>query len=299
MVKRLIDCTSSQLPTLSKQGILNAILLSEGRAMVAEVIGAVQPQLPDITNAELAAAFGADILLLNCFDLEHPVCYGLETPQGDDIIREIKRLTGRLVGVNLEPAPKTANLPPGRTMSAATAKKARDLGADLLVLTGNPTTAVDNQGILQGIREIKSTVGENMIIVAGKMHSAGIAAELGARIISRQDIAEFVAAGADIILLPAPGTIPGMTVERVGKLIAHAHRLGALAMTAVGTSQEGADEQTIRQIALMAKMAGADLHHLGDAGLGGVAVPENIMTYSIAIRGRRHTFARMARSINR
>ena len=70
-------------------------------------------------------------------------------------------------------------------------------------------------------------------------------------------------------------------------------------MTAIGTSQEGADEQTIRQIALLCKMSGTDLHHLGDAGFPGIAAPENIMSYSIAIRGKRHTYARMARSVNR
>ncbi|KJE28617.1 hypothetical protein LG52_726 [Geobacillus kaustophilus] len=49
--------------------------------------------------------------------------------------------------------------------------------------------------------------------------------------------------------------------------------------------------------ALTSKMAGADLHHIGgDAGYHGIAVPENIMAYSIAIRGRRHTYIRMARS---
>ncbi|HLS52722.1 MAG TPA: haloacid dehalogenase-like hydrolase, partial [Tissierellaceae bacterium] len=68
----------------------------------------------------------------------------------------------------------------------------------------------------------------------------------------------------------------------------------------IGTSQEGADKQTIRNIALYSKMAGADIHHLGDAGMTvGMATPENIMAYSIAIRGKRHTYRRMARSVNR
>ena len=70
-------------------------------------------------------------------------------------------------------------------------------------------------------------------------------------------------------------------------------------MTTIGTSQEGADVSTVRQIALMSKMAGADLHHIGDTGYMGIALPENIMAYSIAIRGVRHTYTRMARSINR
>ncbi|WP_445141243.1 DUF7916 family protein, partial [Escherichia coli] len=63
--------------------------------------------------------------------------------------------------------------------------------------------------------------------------------------------------------------------------------------------QEGADISTIRQIALMSKMAGADLHHIGDTGYMGMALPENILAYSIAIRGVRHTYTRIARSVYR
>jgi len=101
------------------------------------------------------------------------------------------------------------------------------------------------------------------------------------------------------VLIPAPGTIPGMSQQRVASLIDTAHAHGLLAMTAIGTSQEGADVSTIRQIALMSKMAGADLHHIGDTGYMGMALPENILAYSIAIRGVRHTYIRIARSVNR
>ena len=48
----------------------------------------------------------------------------------------------------------------------------------------------------------------------------------------------------------------------------------------------------------MCKMTGTDIHHIGDAGYK-TANPENIMDYSIAIRGKRHTYIRMARSVNR
>lgn len=44
-------------------------------------------------------------------------------------------------------------------------------------------------------------------------------------------------------------------VKYAHKLIARAHAKGALAMTTIGTSQEGVDEATIREIALMCKMA--------------------------------------------
>lgn len=49
----------------------------------------------------------------------------------------------------------------------------------------------------------------------------------------------------------------------------------------------------------MCKMAGTDIHHIGDTGYPGMALPENIMAYSVAIRGVRHTYHRMAASVNR
>jgi hypothetical protein len=70
-------------------------------------------------------------------------------------------------------------------------------------------------------------------------------------------------------------------------------------MTGIGTSQEGASIATIEQLALLSKMAGADIHHIGDAGILGMAVPENITAWSIALRGRRHTWHRMAASPKR
>ncbi len=46
-------------------------------------------------------------------------------------------------------------------------------------------------------------------------------------------------------------------------------------------------------------MTGTDLHHIGDSGFTGIAAPENITAYSVAIRGVRHTYRRMAMSIRR
>lgn len=285
---------------MGKREILASIKASEGRVLVSEVIGAAQPLLYNISNAELAAAFGADLLLLNMFDLDHPIFHGLPDTPPHEIIREVKRLTGRIIGVNLEPVDEvTSNLPQGRRASAVTARQAREMGADLIVLTGNPENVVSNQKIFNTIRNIRQELGTDLIIAAGKMHAAGALSESGNRIITAEDVREFIAAGCDLLLLPAPGTVPGITLEYIRDLVSLAHAQGVLTMTTIGTSQEGADEETIRDLALLCKMTGTDLHHLGDAGYPGIAVPENIMAYSIAIRGRRHTYSRMARSINR
>jgi len=70
-------------------------------------------------------------------------------------------------------------------------------------------------------------------------------------------------------------------------------------MNGIGTSQEGASIGTIEQLALMSKMTGSDMHHIGDAGTIGIAEPENITAWLLAHRGRRHTWHRMTASLRR
>lgn len=306
MVKRILDLDFSDIKHMSKADIIQSIKAAEGRTIVSEVIGVFPPLYGDVSNVELVCAFGADIVLLNFYDVDKPQVLGLPNDNGEDVIKEIKRLTGRIIGINLEPVDMGAEtleerveLPKGRLATPENVKKAIDQGVDMVVLTGNPKTGVTNKHIINSIRRIRKEVGDDIIIAAGKMHGSGISDESGSGIISQNTVNEFITAGSDIILLPAPGTIPGVTVAHVKELIDIIHRNGKLAMTAIGTSQEGADEHTIKTIALNSKMTGADMHHIGDAGFTGIAVPENIMTYSIAIRGKRHTYRRMARSINR
>lgn len=306
MLKRLIDTTARELTSYNKAELLTAISDSEGRTLAAETIGTVTPMLVNITNAEFVASLGADLIMLNIFDVNNPIIQGLPQTSPEDTIREVKRLTGRMVAINLEPAvikdgqeESVWNLTTGRQATVENARKAADMGVDMIVLTGNPGVGVDNEAIIQALSRLKEAVGDRVILTAGKMHASGIISEAGEKILTEKDVEAFVDVGADVILLPAPGTVPGITMEYAGNLIRKAHEKGALAMTTIGTSQEGADEATVRQIALMCKMAGADIHHIGDSGYMGMALPENITAYSVAIRGKRHTYRRMAMSLLR
>ena len=308
-MKRILDCQSSDFRTMNKQELLSSIAASEGRTVACETIGAIMPMLGDITNAEFAAAMGADILLLNMFDVQSPKILGLPKVEPENVIKKLKELTGRPIGINLEPVEQVLSsqdpeenmwaMTDGRKATLENAKKAADMGVNFILLTGNPGIGVTNEAIEQTLRIYKEALGDRLILAAGKMHASGILTEGAEKIITKEDISAFAAAGADIILLPAPGTVPGITVEYVRELVNYAHSLGCLTITAIGTSQEGADVATIRQIALMCKMTGTDIHHLGDAGYGGMSLPENIQAYSIAIRGIRHTYRRMAGSVNR
>lgn len=308
-MKRILDCQGSDFQNISREDLLAAIGAGEGRTVACETIGSIMPMLGDITNAEFAAAMGADILLLNMFDVQKPQIQGLPKTEPENVIRKLKTLTGRPIGINLEPVEQVLSsenpeenmwaMTNGRKATVENAEKAVEMGVNFILLTGNPGIGVTNRAIEQTLHVYKDAFGDKLILAAGKMHASGVLTEGAEKIITKEDIAAFAAAGADIILLPAPGTVPGITTEYVRSLVTYAHSLGCLTMTAIGTSQEGSDVATIRQIALMCKMTGTDIHHLGDAGYGGMSLPENIQAYSIAIRGIRHTYRRMAGSVNR
>ena len=309
MSKRYLDCTASEIQKMTGRELTEAIAGSEGRILVCETIGAVRPMLGDVTNAEFVSAMGADIIILNLFDVNAPVIQGLPDVPQEDMIREVKRLTGRAVGINLEPLEADSvsavetngewNLTSGRAATVENARKAIEMGIDFIVLTGNPGVGVTNSAIIHTLRRYREEFGDRIMLTAGKMHAAGVLAESGENIITEEDARAFAGAGADVILMPAPGTVPGITMEYIRRLVSSVHKLGRLTLTAVGTSQEGADAATIREIALMCKMTGTDLHHLGDSGYVGMALPENILEYGKVIRGVRHTYHRMASSINR
>ena len=308
-MKRFLDCTASDFEKMNAKDILSAIAASEGRLLVCETIGMIQPMLGDVTNAEFVASMGADIILLNIFDVNNPIIQALPKTEPDNTIRKVKELTGRPVGINLEPLEQNVEsevdtldmwkLSPGRAATLENGLKAADMGVNFIVLTGNPGIGVTNKAITDTLKVYKEHLGDRVVLVAGKMHAAGISSEAGEKIITKEDVKAFADAGADIILMPAPGSVPGITMEYIRSLVVYAHELGKLTLTAIGTSQEGADTATIKQIALMCKMTGTDLHHLGDAGYGGMALPENILEYGKTIRGIRHTYHRMAVSIRR
>lgn len=297
-MKRLLSCQASEMLDMNGKELKQAILASEGRTVITETVVATSPLLGGITNAEVAAAFGSDMILLNGFDALNPKIGGL--PETDEPVKLLKELTGRVVGCNLEPVDVNADMlesrieiPLGRQAVKETFLAAEKLGCNFICLTGNPGTGVTNKAIADAIKVAK----ENFtgLIIAGKMHAAGV----NEPVVDLESIKDFIDAGADVILMPAINTVQGLSEKEVADACKLIKEKGAISLTAIGTSQEGADVDTIREIALTNKRAGADIQHIGDAGWSGVALPENIMALSIAIRGRRHTYFKMAQSIKR
>ncbi|WZL77367.1 haloacid dehalogenase-like hydrolase [Eubacteriales bacterium mix99] len=298
MVRRFISASASEIAAMQAQELKQSIKASEGRVIVSENVCSV-PTLTDVTNSEVAVAYGADMILLNAFDALHPYIEGIEKDV-ENPIAVLKRYIGRPVGVNLEPVDPGSTLLSekeeileGRISSVSTFEACEKLGVDFICLTGNPGTGVTNREIAKAVRVAKQHFSG--LIIAGKMHSAGS----DEPVVTMEVVESYAEAGANVLLLPSVGTIQGFTQENLMEAVRLAKKHDLLTMSAIGTSQEGARVETIRQMAIANKICGVDMQHIGDAGFAGVALPENIYEMSIAIRGIRHTISRISRSINR
>lgn len=303
MSKRLLDYTASDFLSVTPLELKQAILASEGRVIMAENVPSKEPYLNSLTNAELEKAAGADLILFNVLDMFHPIIKGvpdnIENP-----IQWIKKAIGRSIGINLEPVDFDAEMTEtraeisiGRLASPKTLNRANDLGFDFLCLTGNPSTGVSNNAIKTGIRLAKEHF--KGLIVAGKMHGSGV----NEPVMTLEIAKSFVTLGIDILLVPAPYTVPHFMPCDLKEIVDFVKEYNknksikekVLILTANGTSQDSSDIDTIKKIGLTSKACGADIQHIGDS-FNGMALPENIFALGQAIRGKRHQFTMLGRS---
>lgn len=283
---RLLDLDRESLSGLRGSALTAAVAASEGRTIVAEVVAGAVGLASGVHDAEVVAALGADVILLNLIETAASdngwTFPGLGSLRSLD---ELARRLGRPVGVNLEPG----DVPGPRQATAEGARRLLADGAALIVLTANPGTGSTYADLTRVCGDLRATAGPDAALWAGKMHHAGVR-----EAVTPQVLVSLVEAGADGVLLPVPGTVPGVTRESAREACAAAQDAGAVVLGTVGTSQEGTHVQVARALALAAKEVGVDAHHLGDAGLGCAPDPELVYAWSVAVRGRRHTWRRMA-----
>ena len=130
MGKRLISANASEILEMTAAELKQSIKASEGRVILSENVAPRESFIGDITNSEIARAFGADLILLNGVDVLNPVIFGLDVKEGS-FVDELHRLVGRPIGVNLEPVDLEADMAEDRlTISEgrqATVKRLKDL----------------------------------------------------------------------------------------------------------------------------------------------------------------------------
>lgn len=289
---RLLGRSGAALSSLRGPDLDDAIRASEGRTVLAEVVAAASPLLDGTSNAELVAAFGADLICLNLAEpgADRVLVEGLEEvdppPMG---LWGLADFLGRPVGLNLEP--DVDSVPAAFRASASNVRAAEAAGAAFVIVTANPGRGVTLEDLESAVRTVRGAA-EGLLCWAGKMHHAGAEERLG-----RKSVAGLVNAGVQGALVPLPGTVPGISEGLAAEMVEEARSAGALAIGTIATSQEGAGRDTLRQLALCAKRIGVDVHHIGDAGFSGLASPESLYAYSVAVRGIRHTWNRMARGV--
>ena len=284
-MNRILACTASDFgKETTPLEMKEAIKDSEGRVIIVNLAAENAPLYPDVSNGEMAAAFGADLLLLKGIDVKTLTIAGLGEIKH---LSEFRKLTGTGVGINLEIAdggPEFKRLTPASLAEVITK------GADFLSLTAYVKPEATPERIIADINLVRGSYEGLLALNPVVSHGADLKLE---------HLLAYVAAGVDLLTLPAPGAVAGVTEDKLAEFILAVRAAGALVSTTVGTSQEGTDKATIQSIALAAKRAGADVFELGDAGVAGMPVPSTIYHASIAIRGQRHTFVRMARGANR
>lgn len=308
-VTRLISATGDDIEKMSPMDLKESIMRSEGRVVMGQhLLFAGHGLVRGVTNSELMFAFGADMVMLNTFDLDHldnnPGLCGLS-------FQELKQKCRRPIGIYLG-CPKAGSEDGGKKAlyrregmlaSDEHVQKCIELGADFIVLGGNPGSGTSIQDVVEATKRIKKRFQDSIFVFAGKWEDGVNEKVLGdplADYDSKAVIKELIDAGADCIDLPAPGSRHGMTTEMIRELVEYIHRYkpGTLAMTFLNSSVECADSDTIRLIALKMKETGADIHAIGDGGFGGCTSPENIHQLSVSLKGKQYTYFRMA-SVNR
>lgn len=288
---RILDLDREGLAGLRGSALTGAVAAGEGRTMVAEVFAdraalSFTADGAGVHNLELMAAFGADILILNMIDrVWDGGAFRLPGIGEFGTLADLAVAVGRPIGVNLEPG----EVPERRRATTENAKRLNDSGAALLSLTANPSTEGSFDGLSRVTAELRAGLGTDVALWAGKMHHAGHRER-----VTTARLTALVDAGADGVIMPLPGTLPGVTRELAAEAVAAVQDAGAVVLGAIGTSQEGAHVNVVPQLALTAKEVGVDAHHIGDCFLPGMGDPELLYAYSVAIRGRRHTWTRMA-----
>lgn len=301
-IVRLISASKSDFEKMTGRDLKRSIYLSEGRVVMGQhLLFAGAGLVMGVTNTELMAAFGADMVMLNTFDLDdlenNPGLLGLS-------LQELKARVNIPLGIYLgcmKDGQLDEKLYAAKGMMAGDEHfaRAKELGADFIVLGGNPGSGTSITDILHQTKKARQVLGEAPLIFSGKWEDGVHEKVLGdpaADYDAKEVIAELIDAGADVIDLPAPGSRHGISVSMIQELVqfVHAYKKGTLAMTFLNSSVEGADQDTVRMIALKMKETGADIHAIGDGGFAGCTTPENLIQLSISLKGKPYTYFRMA-----
>ena len=192
-MKRLLTATPSEVLSMSGRELLQAIKMSEGRVLRAgaRVRG---PNLIDgVTNAEVVAAFGADMINLDTYELDNPYIPGwdsknprddveskkIQVPMGRGYtVREIEEIVGRPISLLMLVANSELGIERSKQFygniiaDEETLTKAKEQGVRMIQL--DCLAEGISEYFPREIKKIRRIVGDDMIIQVSRSHGSGI-----------------------------------------------------------------------------------------------------------------------------
>ena len=278
MARRLISTSRSEIRAMSAAELKESIRDSEGRVVLCQNYVGLHPLVGGSTNAELAQAFGADMIFFNGYSMTPGASQpGLQVEQWENgsfvqksyRLKDMKALIHVPLGIYLECgthdvyATSTSGTNLVRTDRVASDENLRRVleeQADFVILAGNPGSGTSIRDVVACTRWVKETYGDRVFVFAGKWEDGIGEKVLGdplAGYDAKQIIRDLIDAGADVICMPmpAPGSRHGISVAMIQELVqyVHSYKPGTLAMTFLNSSVERANPDTVRLLALMMK----------------------------------------------
>jgi heptaprenylglyceryl phosphate synthase len=317
MNKRLLDYTPKEVMLLDKKAYLDGVRASEGRTVGAFMSPSVPNVIDKVSNLEACAAFGADIIYFEYYDVTQLQMPGLpsKNPADDQIcdtlrlqmgrgwsIEELKRLVGRPIGTGVVAVRDEQEYSLGFAKTLRFSKELlfamKEAGFTHVMVAGD-----DQDSIVRAVEQATEWIGDKVIIESGIIHGPGYIDDRYQvpynirNVTSPEFVQRLAKAGADVVMVPAAGVTPGITVEYVTELVTAIHEANVLASAAVVQSVESARADTAEMIAIANKMCGMDILYAGAGGLNAsMPQPEFLQALSIAVRGKRHTYRLMCQS---
>ena len=290
MAVKFLEDVGAKLINATRKEMVNAIFAASGRVVIGETVTFKQSMIDGVSNIELLKSWGCDMVTINHYNVNFPMIPGMESTQAGieqfgscfneagskgckpstkviensfqkifwqfgfgATIGDVKRLVGVPVGMTLEPVTEEDDYPQGRVANEENARRGAEQGASYITLIHTPQMSAGE--FAKSVAQVRSGMGEMGLVKAGKMPWGGCSFLVNAdEFVTEAEIKELAAAGADAIVLPTPGTVPGLTIELVRQWVTVVHNCGLLAETTIGTSQEGADPDVIRRFAIDSKM---------------------------------------------
>lgn len=261
---------------ISKNNLKNEILLSQGRVLIGEAVVTCESKFPTITNVELLSGFGADLITLKKYDY---------TNNGIIEYTKYKDLNS-IIGLNFEI--RTDGIIENDTFTLERIKNLLDTNVSIgyINLTIYASTDDKLSAFKSQLRELRRMYSGLIILNCYMNNRYDFEEELNKQI-------EWLAGYVDAIALPIPGTVNLINEFKAVRLIDLIHENNILAVGTICTSQESGDANLATNLALTAKKLGFDIHLIGDAGAGKVPEEEFLYNYSLAVKGKRHTYSRM------